>query len=170
MQSDSEYQPSRKYDSEIDSWDEEQKALTGHRCRNGFNLRSEFDDERRGAAYYLDEGRSSEHSFNSGKMIDGYKDFLIESQKLVTITQEESTKKKKRVRTKHVRRKIDGEEELTKVSSCSSLSLTAKNDGLLKNKNEDEQAEFDLNISFSGGYVPNTDLSRVDKGQSNPQF
>jgi hypothetical protein len=97
-------------------------------------------------------------------MIDGYKDFLIESQKLVTITQEESTKKKKRVRTKHVRRKIDGEEELTKVSSCSSLSLTAKNDGLLKNKNEDEQAEFDLNISFSGGYVPNTDLSRVDKG------
>lgn len=54
MQSDSEYQPSRKYDSEIDSWDEEQKALAGHRCGNGFNLRSDFDDERRGAAYYLD--------------------------------------------------------------------------------------------------------------------
>ena len=162
MQSDSEHQPSRKYDSEIDSWDEEQKALAGHRCGDGFNLRSEFDDEKRGAAYYLDEGRSSEHSFNSGKMIDGYKDFLIESQKLATITQEESTKKKKRVKTKHVRRKADGGEELTKVSSCSSLSLTAKKDCLIKD--EDEQAEFDLNISFSGGYVPNTDLSRVDKG------
>jgi len=28
--------------------------------------------------------------------------------------------------------------------------------------------EFDLNISFSGGYVPNTDLDRVDKGMGNP--
>lgn len=97
-------------------------------------------------------------------MIDGYKDFLIETQKLATVIQEESTKKKKRVKTKHVHRKTDGEEELTKVSSCSSLSLTAKKDVVLKNKDEDEQAEFDLNISFSGGYVPNTDLSRVDKG------
>ena len=34
----------------------------------------------------------------------------------------------------------------------------------------EDAAEFDLNISFSGGYVPNTDLSRVDKGQGNPQF
>ena len=33
-----------------------------------------------------------------------------------------------------------------------------------------DDAEFDLNISFSGGYVPNTDLIRVDKGQGNPQF
>lgn len=31
-----------------------------------------------------------------------------------------------------------------------------------------EESEFDLNVSFSGGYVPNTDLSRVDKGQGNP--
>lgn len=54
MQSDSEYQPSRKYDSDIDSWDEEQKALAGHRFGNGLNLRSDFDVERRGAAYYLD--------------------------------------------------------------------------------------------------------------------
>ncbi len=30
--------------------------------------------------------------------------------------------------------------------------------------------EFNLNCSFSGGYMPNTDLSRVDKGQGNPQF
>jgi hypothetical protein len=34
--------------------------------------------------------------------------------------------------------------------------------------NKDEAAEFDLNISFSGGYVPNTDLRRVDKGLGNP--
>lgn len=33
---------------------------------------------------------------------------------------------------------------------------------------QDDPAEFDLNISFSGGYVPNTDLSRVDKGLGNP--
>lgn len=30
--------------------------------------------------------------------------------------------------------------------------------------------EFNLNVSFSGGYLPNTDLTRVDKGQGNPQF
>lgn len=39
-----------------------------------------------------------------------------------------------------------------------------------KKNEEDDPAEFDLNISFSGGYVPNTDLSRVDKGLGNPQF
>ncbi len=27
-----------------------------------------------------------------------------------------------------------------------------------------------LNVSFTGGYLPNTDLSRVDKGLGNPQF
>ena len=32
----------------------------------------------------------------------------------------------------------------------------------------EKDEEFDLNISFSGGYVPNTDLIRVDKGQGNP--
>lgn len=35
---------------------------------------------------------------------------------------------------------------------------------------EKDDAECELNISFSGGYVPNTDLSRVDKGLGNPQF
>lgn len=33
-----------------------------------------------------------------------------------------------------------------------------------------DQDEFNLNVSFSGGYMPNTDLSRVDKSMSNPQF
>ena len=36
-----------------------------------------------------------------------------------------------------------------------------------KNRLDDE---YNLNVSFCGGYVPNTDLSRVDKGQGNPQF
>ena len=26
------------------------------------------------------------------------------------------------------------------------------------------EEEFNLNVSFTGGYVPNTDLTRVDKG------
>ena len=33
-----------------------------------------------------------------------------------------------------------------------------------------DQDEFNLNVSFSGGYMPNTDLSRVDKSTGNPQF
>ena len=45
-----------------------------------------------------------------------------------------------------------------------SLSLICKKDG------QDEDEEFNLNVSFTGGYMPNTDLSRVDKGQGNPQF
>jgi hypothetical protein len=43
-----------------------------------------------------------------------------------------------------------------------SISLTGD-----KEKYKDEE-EFNLNISFTGGYIPNTDLSRVDKGQGNP--
>lgn len=35
----------------------------------------------------------------------------------------------------------------------------------LGGENEVEgEDEFNLNMSFSGGYVPNTDLRRVDKG------
>ena len=35
-------------------------------------------------------------------------------------------------------------------------------------KGDQSEEEFNLNISFTGGYVPNTDLTRVDKGQGNP--
>lgn len=42
-----------------------------------------------------------------------------------------------------------------------SLSFTAD-----AGKGEEEQ-EFQANVSFSGGYIPNTDLSRVDKGMGN---
>lgn len=60
-------------------------------------------------------------------------------------------------------------------SRASSLSLSACYDITTKRlaqskKVAHDDAEFDLNISFSGGYVPNTDLIRVDKGQGNPQF
>jgi len=40
-----------------------------------------------------------------------------------------------------------------------SISLTGK-----RSYNSDDEQEFQTNVSFSGGYVPNTDLSRVDKG------
>ena len=33
-----------------------------------------------------------------------------------------------------------------------------------------DEKEFNLNCSFTGGYLPNTDISRVDKGLGNPQF
>ena len=46
-----------------------------------------------------------------------------------------------------------------------SMSLTGH-----KSHCSDDEQEFQTNVSFSGGYVPNTDLSRVDKGQGNPQF
>ena len=46
-----------------------------------------------------------------------------------------------------------------------SVSLTGR-----KSHGSDDEQEFQTNVSFSGGYVPNTDLSRVDKGQGNPQF
>ena len=46
-----------------------------------------------------------------------------------------------------------------------SVSLTGR-----KSNFSDDEAEFQTNVSFCGGYVPNTDLSRVDKGQGNPQF
>ena len=48
--------------------------------------------------------------------------------------------------------------------TVSSISLTGEKKGA------DIEEEFNLNQSFTGGYVPNTDLTRVDKGQGNPQF
>ena len=54
---------------------------------------------------------------------------------------------------------------LDQIDTDDSVSLTGR-----KSHDSDEEAEFQTNVSFSGGYVPNTDLSRVDKGQGNPQF
>ncbi len=54
------------------------------------------------------------------------------------------------------------EEDNVTLTDCEddddSISLTGE-----KEKYKDEE-EFNLNISFTGGYIPNTDLSRVDKG------
>lgn len=48
--------------------------------------------------------------------------------------------------------------------TVSSISLSGDNKGPVM------EEEFNLNQSFTGGYLPNTDLTRVDKGQGNPQF
>lgn len=50
-------------------------------------------------------------------------------------------------------------------SSESSLSLTGKNSA-----DESEAEEFNLNCSFTGGYLPNTDLRRVDKGSLSANY
>lgn len=53
----------------------------------------------------------------------------------------------------------DNEANTLDSGSDSSFSLT----GGGRNE-ESETEEFNLNCSFTGGYLPNTDLSRVDKG------
>ena len=55
------------------------------------------------------------------------------------------------------------EEDNTSSESDDDISLTSNRD-----HSSDEGHEFNLNVSFSGGYLPNTDLNRVDKGQGNP--
>ena len=51
------------------------------------------------------------------------------------------------------------EENTFDSASDSSCSLTGKD-----HDQSSEPDEFNLNCSFTGGYLPNTDLSRVDKG------
>jgi len=157
----------------------------------------------RGPSAPHNDGRSSDRSFNSTKLIDGYQDFVVGMQKMMAkkamedladddedapkdgqLSQRNKEKKtqsakknKKKARSKSNR---DSEKRSSKratsVSSRSSAPLSAVFDQLQLRLIEDphrikeDAAEFDLNISFSGGYVPNTDLSRVDKGQGNPQF
>jgi len=99
----------------------------------------------------------SDISFNSSKLFDGFKQFQQQSQKQEP--KEESPKQK----------------QAKANSRSSSLSLSAcynccQGRLVAEKKKTEDLAEFDLNISFSGGYVPNTDLIRVDKGQGNPQF
>jgi len=52
----------------------------------------------------------------------------------------------------------DCEDNLTNDDESHNRSLSF---GSTKSGNEEE---FNLNCSFTGGYMPNTDLSRVDKG------
>lgn len=55
----------------------------------------------------------------------------------------------------------DREDNVT-LNSDDELEKSMSLDGDKGKRTEDE--EFNLNISFCGGYVPNTDLTRVDKG------
>ena len=54
----------------------------------------------------------------------------------------------------------DREDNLELESESDSDSVSLSGDNLRGSDDE----EFNLNISFTGGYVPNTDLFRVDKG------
>ena len=139
-------------------------------------------------------GGDSEHSFHSAKLIDGYQDFVVAMQKMLAknameeannanaaenpghISQRKKMKRSKKRRSKsHKDSESRASRRATSVSSASSAPLSATYDQDLRRlrpagEQQDDAAEFDLNISFSGGYVPNTDLGRVDKGQGNPQF
>ena len=57
----------------------------------------------------------------------------------------------------------DNENEFNDELSNSSRSLAGSVES-------EQEKEFNLNCSFTGGYLPNTDISRVDKGLGNPQF
>ena len=153
-------------------------------------------------SWQKDASEGSNFSFNSGKLFDGYKDF-VEHQKKQELKEarenaenpdgskqkKKEAKKSRRGRQQRGRAAQASEAEnpfdkpgepkgkkshIRSRSSSASLNavfdfetgLTAANPA----GDADNAAEFDLNISFSGGYVPNTDLSRVDKGQGNPQF
>jgi hypothetical protein len=69
---------------------------------------------------------------------------------------------------------VSDESELAEADDEDNVSLefcdTDEDSLSLTGACEDEEQEFQANVSFSGGYIPNTDLSRVDKGQGNPQF
>jgi len=62
----------------------------------------------------------------------------------------------------------DSDDDINGGDREDNISLESGSDADSLSLNEDEvegQAddEFNLNISFTGGYVPNTDLSRVGK-------
>lgn len=132
---------------------------------------------------------NSDNSFDSDKLIDGYKDFVISNQKLELKKEEEEKQnekggpaaakakkgKKKSKKSKTLESNPFGTASSNHSDLNSSVTLSAvfdccENtliDPTVKYFREKDE-EFDLNISFSGGYVPNTDCMRVDKGQGNP--
>jgi hypothetical protein len=59
-------------------------------------------------------------------------------------------------------------ESVYRSRSASLEALCDSNNRLVDPEKQNDDNECELNISFSGGYVPNTDLSRVDKGLGNP--
>jgi hypothetical protein len=133
---------------------------------------------------------NSDNSFDSDKLIDGYKDFVITSQKLELKKEHEAKLKEKggAEYAKHLLVKknkakkrnpnrlednpfgpgtatsdqddLNSSITLSAVYDCCEAKLIDPTVKFCREKDE----EFDLNISFSGGYVPNTDCGRVDKG------
>lgn len=80
-------------------------------------------------------------------------------------------KKSQKVEDTPFGRKTSPTSEEADGSRSPSLDAVADFTGkLVFTKKHEEEPECELNLSFSGGYVPNTDLSRVDKGLGNPQF
>ena len=187
----------------VESDDERNAADVEDNCL--FKRNSEKSDAHESDTDSWQNGMSdgSNFSFNSGKLFDGYKDFVEYQQKQEIKEAQESAgdgeggpkpkkkeaKKPRRGRQQRARGTQASEDDnpfgkqtapkakKTKSnmrSRSSSPSLNAVFDFdkgfIVDNPDEDADnaAEFDLNISFSGGYVPNTDLSRVDKGQGNP--
>ena len=77
--------------------------------------------------------------------------------------------KKKKSEDTPFGRKTSPTSEEAGGSRSPSLEAVADYRGKLQfTKKHEEEPECELNLSFSGGYVPNTDLSRVDKGLGNP--
>lgn len=135
------------------------------------------------------KSNNSNFSFDSDKLIDGYNEFMLMSrQRQMELAEQQAAQeagkqeyakfmkakkeKKKRAHKKHRTSRPLSTNNSSQHSRGSSLSLTACYNccanGLVNKVIHKDDAEFDLNISFSGGYVPNTDLIRVDKGQGNP--
>ena len=81
-----------------------------------------------------------------------------------------SKKSKKTEDTPFGRKTSPTSEEAARSRSPSLEAMVDYNGKLIFDKKNEEEPECELNLSFSGGYVPNTDLSRVDKGLGNPQF
>ena len=65
---------------------------------------------------------------------------------------------------------INGGDCEDNISDLSSMDSSTESERSLTNGKDQLADEYTLNHSFTGGYVPNQDLVRVDKGQGNPQF
>ena len=63
----------------------------------------------------------------------------------------------------------ESDEELNYACSEDNVTLDEESDRD-SSQGSDSEDEQNLNGSFTGGYVPNRDIHRVDKGAGNPQF
>ena len=63
---------------------------------------------------------------------------------------------------------VQSEDELAYADSEDNVTLDADSDDEESQDSFDSELGENLNGSFTGGYVPNRDIYRVDKGQGNP--